>query len=118
MIPASENPADFTRNGIIANHVANHLKSLITKKNKTMNIPEMTNYLKNECDNILSIAKNTNISESEFENYLKQPLKNFNEKFAGSKTTNEIQETLKDEITKIMGDFTAELTKIYLSKSL
>lgn len=83
-----------------------------------MNIEVLKSYLNNECDNLLSIAKNTNMSEDDFKNYLKEPLQKFNEKFKDSKTTVDFQEKLKSEIKIIMADFTTELTKIYISQSL
>ena len=83
-----------------------------------MNIEELKSYLSNECDRVLSASKNINLSESDFKNYLEEPLINFNEKFKGSKTTVDFQEKLKDEIKVIMANFTTELTKIYLSQSL
>ena len=83
-----------------------------------MNIEELKNYLSNDCDRVLSASKNINLSESDFKNYLEEPLKNFSEKFKGSKTTVDFQEKLKSEINVIMANFTTELTKIYLSQSL
>lgn len=83
-----------------------------------MNIEDLKNYLNNECDRILSVSKNTKLSEYDFKNYLEEPLKNFNEKFKGSKVTADFQEKLKSEIKEIITSFTTELTKIYLSQGL
>ncbi len=60
-----------------------------------MNIEELKSYLSNECDNLLSIARNTNMSEDNFKNYLDQPIKIFNDKFSGSKTTTDFQDNIK-----------------------
>lgn len=83
-----------------------------------MNIEELKNYLSSQCNRVLSTSKKNNLSESDFKNYLEEPLKKFNEKFEDLKTTVDFQEKLKSEIKEIIANFTTELTKIYLSQSL
>jgi len=73
-------------------------------------VSELTQFLNNECEKTLEIAKTSHISESDFQRFHKLPKKNINKKFKEIEISEEI------ELKKIMTKFYISLTSVYLKQ--